>query len=74
MSVKIKETKGSKENDTIINFNNDEDYVVVTLKEDGKNYVEHKHFAKKLVDSKLAEYAKGVQLDKTKSPTTILED
>ncbi|OPC44622.1 hypothetical protein [Elizabethkingia anophelis] len=74
MSVKIKETKETEEKVTKITFDNDSDYVAIKLKEDGKNYVEHKHFAKKLVEAKLAEYAKDVQLDKTKSPTTILED
>lgn len=73
MSVKVKastaELKGEK-----VTFDNEKDYKAITLKSDGKVYVEHHIFAKKLVDQKLAEYAKDVKLDIKKSTTQAIDE
>lgn len=74
MSAKVKTEKNVKPEGDVITFDNEKDYVAVTLKSDGKTYVEHKLFAKTLVERKLAEYAKGVKLESAKNNTQILED
>lgn len=73
MAGKILETDEKKESkDNVLTFDNNKDYVVIKLKADGKNYVEHKHFADKLVAKKAAEIVKDAKLEEVKSNTQIL--
>ena len=62
MSVKIKNTKNAGEVE-YISYSKKADYKAITLKKDGKVYVEHKALADALVKKKLAEYAKDVDFD-----------
>lgn len=72
MAVKLKEEANEEVKGELVSFNNDKDYVAIVLKSDNKTYVEHKLFAQKLVERKLAEYAKGAKLESAKSNTSIL--
>ena len=72
MAVKLKEEANKEVKGELVSFNNDKDYVAIVLKSDNKTYVEHKLFAQKLVERKLAEYAKGAKLEISKSNTSIL--
>lgn len=74
MSVKVKVNKEEKPKGEVVTFDNTKDYVAIKLKSDGKTYVEHKIFAKSLVDKKLAEYDKEAKLDVPKANTTILDN
>lgn len=71
MATKIKVQDSKKQEGTPLTFNT-EDFVVIKLKADGKNYPEHKHFAERLVSAKKAEYVKGVEVEKIVRSTTIL--
>lgn len=80
MATKIKVQDSKKQEGTPLTFNT-EDFVVIKLKGklkgdknnvDDKNYVEHKHFAERLVKSGKAEYVKGVEVEKIVHGTTIL--
>jgi hypothetical protein len=74
MAGKIKTKEGDEvvKQEDIINFHNKKDYVAIKLNDDSKIYVEHVAFAKKLVDAKKAEYAKGVELEEPKVTTQVL--
>ena len=74
MATKIKvNAKDAKEDISKLTFDTD-DFVVIKLKADGKLYVEHKHFAQRLVDRKLADFDKTAKVDAVKSNTTILQN
>lgn len=64
MAGKLKHTQESEEIVEVLSFDKKSDYTAIILKDDPfkKVYVEHVHFAKKLVDDKKADYAKGVEI------------
>ena len=73
MASRIKaDTKAKKEDGVVVTFD-EKQYVAVKLKADGKTYVEHKIFAKKLVDRKLAEYDKEAKLEAPKTNFTVID-
>ena len=73
MSSRIKaDLKAKKTDGEVVKFDHSQ-YVAIKLKEDGKTYVEHKLFANKLVDRKLAEYDKDAKLEDPKTNYTVLE-
>lgn len=74
MSVKVKVDKTAKPKGEVVTFDNSKDYVAIKLKSDGKTYVEHKIFAKGLVDRKLADYDKEAKLDVPKPNTVVLDN
>lgn len=67
------ETKETEEKGIVITFDNKTDYVVIKLKSDDKNYVEHKVFAEKLIKAKKAELVKDAKI-KAGKPNTIVID
>ena len=73
MSSRLKaDPKAKKTDGEVVKFDHSQ-YVAVKLKSDGKTYVEHKIFAKKLVDRKLAEYDKEAKLEDAKTNFTVLD-
>lgn len=75
MSAKIKlDEKDEKEiKGTKVSFDKASEYKAIKLKSDGKVYVEHKVLADKLISKKLAEEAKGVDIELSESNTQILK-
>lgn len=72
MSSRIKaDPKAKKTDGEVVKFEHSQ-YVAIKLKSDGKTYVEHKIFAKKLVDRKLADYDKDAKLEDPKTNFTVL--
>lgn len=71
MATNIKKTVSEKQEGTPISFNT-EDFVVIKLKGSDKEYVEHKHFANRLVEAKKAELVKGAEIERIIPKTTVL--
>lgn len=74
MSVKVKVDKTEKPKGEVVTFDNAKDYVAIKLKSDGKTYVEHRIFAKSLVDKKLADYDKDAKLEVPKANTVVIDN
>lgn len=74
MSVKVKTEKTANPEGQVLTFDNAKDYVAIKLKSDGNTYVEHRLFAEKLVNRKLAEYDKTAKLELPKPNTVVLDN
>ncbi|WP_312394775.1 hypothetical protein [Chryseobacterium sp.] len=79
MSAKLKKVENKKVEGEEVKFGSASDYMAIKLngkdgKPQGETFVEHKVFAKKLIDAKKATEDKDAKIEFTASNTQILTD